>query len=175
MQGAVWQDPEPKQTDGHPDNWPKRASPGDIHIFWQGRNKRIIVFFTIFTSQEISGLEKGIEYEFRVAGVNNVGPGQVGDNNILLPTIINVIITVITVIKIIINYSLAGNDQVLLDPRRRANGCTEEHHLEVPDPRCRGDRLRRTPRCSFDGGGGDEEDWIREGDKKILCSFRTMS
>jgi len=26
--------------------------------------------------QEISGLEKGIEYEFRVAGVNNVGPGQ---------------------------------------------------------------------------------------------------
>ena len=89
-------------------------------------NKHIIVFFT---SQEISGLEKGIEYEFRVAGVNNVGPGQVGDNNTLLPTIINVI----TVIKIIINYSLAGNDQVLLDPRRRANRCTEEHHLEVPD------------------------------------------
>jgi hypothetical protein len=27
--------------------------------------------------QEISGLEKGIEYEFRVAGVNTVGPGQV--------------------------------------------------------------------------------------------------
>ena len=26
--------------------------------------------------QEISGLEKGIEYEFRVAGVNMVGPGQ---------------------------------------------------------------------------------------------------
>ena len=26
--------------------------------------------------QEISGLEKGIEYEFRVAGVNTVGPGQ---------------------------------------------------------------------------------------------------
>ena len=26
--------------------------------------------------QEIAGLEKGIEYEFRVAGVNNVGPGQ---------------------------------------------------------------------------------------------------
>ena len=26
--------------------------------------------------QEISGLEKGIEYEFRVAGVNSVGPGQ---------------------------------------------------------------------------------------------------
>ena len=26
--------------------------------------------------QEISGLEKGIEYEFRVAGVNGVGPGQ---------------------------------------------------------------------------------------------------
>ena len=65
-------------------------------------NKHIIVFFT---SQEISGLEKGIEYEFRVAGVNNVGPGQVGDNNILLPTIINVIIIVITVIKIIINHS----------------------------------------------------------------------
>ena len=118
-------------------------------------NKHIIVFFT---SQEISGLEKGIEYEFRVAGVNNVGPGQVGDNNILLPTIINVILIVITVIKIIIDYSLAGNDQVLLDPRRRANRCTEEHHLEVPDPRCRGDCVRRTPRCSFDGGGGDEED-----------------
>ena len=114
-------------------------------------NKHIIVFFT---SQEISGLEKGIEYEFRVAGVNNVGPGQVGDNNTLLPTIINVI----TVIKIIINYSLAGNDQVLLDPRRRANRCTEEHHLEVSDPRCRGDCVRRTPRCSFDGGGGEEED-----------------
>ena len=27
-------------------------------------------------AQEISGLEKGIEYEFRVAGVNTVGPGQ---------------------------------------------------------------------------------------------------
>ena len=26
--------------------------------------------------QEISGLEKGIEYEFRIAGVNVVGPGQ---------------------------------------------------------------------------------------------------
>ena len=117
-------------------------------------NKHIIVFFT---SQEISGLEKGIEYEFRVAGVNNVGPGQVGDNNTLLPTIINVITIVITVIKIIINYSLAGNDQVLLDPRRRANGCTEEHHLEVPDPRRRGDCVRRTPRCSFDGGGDDDE------------------
>ena len=26
--------------------------------------------------QEISGLEKGIEYEFRVAGINSVGPGQ---------------------------------------------------------------------------------------------------
>jgi hypothetical protein len=26
--------------------------------------------------QEIAGLEKGIEYEFRVAGVNSVGPGQ---------------------------------------------------------------------------------------------------
>lgn len=26
--------------------------------------------------QEISGLEKGIEYEFRVAGINRVGAGQ---------------------------------------------------------------------------------------------------
>ena len=34
-------------------------------------------FGIVFTCvQEISGLEKGIEYEFRVAGVNNVGPGQ---------------------------------------------------------------------------------------------------
>ena len=100
-----------------------------------------------------------------------MGPGQVGDNNILLPTIINVITIVITVIKIIINYSLAGNDQVLLDPRRRPNRCTEEHHLEVPDPRRRGDCVRRTPRCSFDGAGGEEEDLIREGDKKNPVFF----
>ena len=66
--------------------------------------------------------------------------------------------SIINVIKIIIIYSLAGNNQVLLDPRRRANRCTEEHHLEVPDPRRRGDCVRRTPRCSFDGGGGEEED-----------------
>ena len=26
--------------------------------------------------QQISNLEKGIEYEFRVAGINKVGPGQ---------------------------------------------------------------------------------------------------
>jgi hypothetical protein len=31
--------------------------------------------------QEIAGLEKGIEYEFRVAGVNSVGPGQENHRN----------------------------------------------------------------------------------------------
>lgn len=42
----------------------------------QGQLTDILITDPNVHHQEISGLEKGIEYEFRVAGVNLVGPGQ---------------------------------------------------------------------------------------------------
>ena len=93
----------------------------------------MVNFFTInflIYQQEISGLEKGIEYEFRVAGVNNVGPGQVPHRHHHQHQPHHQLQHRHHVHNF--NLSVAGDNKVLPHSGRRPNGCPKEHHLEVP-------------------------------------------
>ena len=66
---------QPGAADGHPDHGRQRAPPGEPANDTTAAG-HVTQSSPLIGPQEISGLEKGIEYEFRVAGVNTVGPGQ---------------------------------------------------------------------------------------------------